>query len=337
MNANVPRAADAPPREIPIARVGQESWLSFHLFCPPDRDALLAHTVQPVVAQVWSEGIADSFFFIRASEAGDHVRLGLRVAPLVDAAAAADRAFALLRAREGLAAPMLFEPEIDRYGGPRYLPRALSYFALSSMDALRFATEWSGEPRAKQLSEIFVRLGRQAIGMARTASELCDLADYAAEWRPHMPSIPADADRVFESRGAELTGRIREVFAASAAGALSEAPLVHARWLVAALRGLEGGERWRALSGQIHMTANRLGLSMPEESYLSALLCRCLDALGDELRERMAVATRHRPRASVGAAPDTGPARTLEAMVIAGMHALFGRGAGRPGVARGAS
>jgi thiopeptide-type bacteriocin biosynthesis protein len=223
--------------------------------------------------------------------------------------------------------PAIFELEIDRYGGPRWFPCALSFFALSSMNALRFVAQWGREPRARQLIEILMRLTRQAVGSARTVAELRGLADYVAESRARMAPIVARADQMFDSRGPELTHQIREVFAAAATALATAAPpgtpeahVAHARCLAAALDGLEGEPRWRALGSQMHMTANRLGLNNPEESYLSAILCRCLDALGDELADLMAAA-----RAPVAAPAGAPPSDALDALVTEGMHALFDR------------
>lgn len=333
MNRTAAPDAPAPSPGSAIARVGDARWLSFHAFCPVDRDALLLQVVQPVVAELWAEGITDRFFFVRYPEGGDHVRLRLRIAAEVDTAPAADRAFARLRAsctefartlstpaNRIEVVPAIFELEIDRYGGPRWFPCALSFFVLSSLDALRFVAQWGGEPRARQLIEILVRLTRQAIGGARTAAELRDLADHVVQWRPRMAPIVARADQMFESRGAELTHRIREVLmaaatvGATAAPGTAEANVVHARCLAAAVDGLDGEPRWHALSSQMHMTANRLGLSNPEESYLSAILCRCLDALGDELADLVAAAAR-----------DRAPAHPLDALVTQGMRAWFDR------------
>ena len=347
------REAAMPAPEIEIARVGEARWASFHVFCPTDRDALLMQVIQPVVAEVWSEGLADRFFFIRYPEGGDHVRLRLRIAAEIDTAPAADRAFALLRARCAelhrslggtpeariSAVPAIFELEIDRYGGPRGFPCALSFFALSSMEALRFVAAWRQEPRARQLIEILLRLARQAIGSARTVEELRGLADYAVQSRSQMAPIVARADQVFERKGPDLTSRIRELFAAAATPTAGtpgspEAHAAHARWLSAANEGLDQEARWRALGSQMHMAANRLGLSLPEESYLSAILCRCLDALGEELADLMDAAAAVRPGALAPAAasasrppassPDARDAPdALDALVTAGMHALF--------------
>ena len=336
-----PGAAAQPALSAPaieIARVGAARWTSFHVFCPGDRDALLIQVIQPVVGEVWSEGLADRFFFIRYPEGGDHVRLRLRIAAQVDSAPAVDRAFALLGARcaefqrsrrhaadERISVvPATFELEIDRYGGPRKFPRALSFFALSSIAALRFVAQWRSEPRARQLIEILTRLARQVIAMARSVEELRGLADHVAQWRSHMAPIVARADQMFEHKGPELTRRIREQFLAAATptagqpGSLAD-HTDHARQLSAALEDLDPEPRWRALGSQIHMAANRLGLSPPEESYLSAILCRCLDALGDELADLMAAAAAVRPEPVGASDPDA-----LDAQVGAELHALFG-------------
>lgn len=333
-----------------ITPVGDARWASFHLFPLEDLDALLVQVVRPVVAELWAEGVIDRFFFIRYPEGGAHVRLRLRIGPGREPRPAAERALALLQARcagrssDGAAAPPVaivpaeLELEIERYGGPRFYPHGLAFFSLSSMNALGFVEAWRGQSRARQLVEILVHLGQHAVGLARTETELRELADYAVQWRSRMAPIVARADRMFEERGPSFTDRIRQVLvsaarAGPAAGELApgspEAHVAHARCLAAALCGLEGERRWQALGSQLHMAANRLGLGNPEEVYLSAILCRSLDALGDELAGLVRAATsiaapapglaglaHHGPGASAGQA--------LDALIEAAMRALFG-------------
>ena len=99
--------------------------------------------------------------------------------------------------------------------------------------------------------------------------------------------------------------------------------VIHGRSLAAAIDergesgaidGLDAALRWGALGSQMHMTANRLGLHTTEESYLSGILCRCLDALGDDLVDL------------VWQAQGDAPAEGLDAQVSAGMQALFAEG-----------
>ncbi len=73
----------------------------------------------------------------------------------------------------------------------------------------------------------------------------------------------------------------------------------------------------------MHMAANRFGLNNPEESYLSAILCRCLDALGTELDELVAAAS---SRAAVFAPALASPDAALDAVVAAAIRTFFTRG-----------
>lgn len=253
-------------------RVGDAWWVSLHLF-GGDRDAMLLEVVEPAVAELAAGGLVDRFFFIRYPEGGDHLRVRLR--SVGDPARVLARAAALLRGPAIEVVPARFELELERYGGARHFPSALAFFALSSRDALQFVARWRGQPRSRQLIEILVRLTGQAAGMARSAAELRRLADYVVQARPRMAPIVARAGQMFESRGAELTQRIREVIAAGDATA--------ARYLSAALADLDPDARWCALGSQLHMSANRLGLSNAEESYLSAILCHALDAIALDL------------------------------------------------------
>jgi thiopeptide-type bacteriocin biosynthesis protein len=337
------------PDERAVARVGDARWVSYHLFHSGDREALLTEVVRPVVSDLWSGGAIDGFFFIRYEEGGKHLRLRLRVAPGIETEAATGQTRSLLEARsarfrEALDAPespllpidivrASFELEEERYGGPRFFPCSLAFFALSSVDAIDFVERWRSVARARQLTEILTRLTRQAVGLARTAKELRDLGDYFVQWRSRMAAIVARGDQMFENRRDDFVHRVREVLAMAmvaparageAAPGSPEAQVAHARCLAAALDGLEGEARWRATTSQMHMTANRLGLNNAEESYLSAILCRSIDALGPELDALVAgtsAALADRPAGW----HEASPAERLDAVVAAAMQAFFTR------------
>jgi thiopeptide-type bacteriocin biosynthesis protein len=347
--------------EMVITHVGDARWSSYHLVYPGDLDALLLQVVRPVVNELWADGIIDRFFFIRYPEGGNHVRLRLRIASGVETRLFEGRAYALLDGRcagfcESLApdgalvpqidiVPAPFELEVERYGGPQFFPHALSFFSLSSMNALRFVEQWRHETRARQLMEILTHLGRHALGFARTVAELRNLSDYVLHWRSRMAVIVARADRTFEDRAQDFTDRLRQVFESAAnvsAGDLvpgtPRAQVAYARSLTAAVRGLEGEERWQATGSQMHMAANRLGLSNAEEVYLSVLLCRCLDALGDELADLSFAAAAcevpvpRSPALTQGGTADAA-GQALDALIASGMRALLaGDLASAPGV-----
>jgi hypothetical protein len=177
-----------------------------------------------------------------------------------------------------------FRPETDRYGGPERLADSLDFFAVSSAVALDFIGRHGDQSRSRQLAVVFSLLVRQALGFALDEEELIALARYGvASWGEAMPSIVAKADRVFAEQG-EVFQRLfdRELLDARSAPPDAATREV-APWLREASRGLsrtitrqDPAARRRIGTSQLHMTANRLGLSNPEEVYLSRILSNLL-------------------------------------------------------------
>src|SRR5215470_11537887 len=105
-------------------------WLSFHLADRPgDRDQLLTERVRPTVSSLWQEGRLESFFFVRHTLGGPHLRLRIRPAP--GGGEAVQEALAESSIQE-----IPFEPEVERYGGSERIGASLDFFALSSVRAL---------------------------------------------------------------------------------------------------------------------------------------------------------------------------------------------------------
>ncbi len=196
-----------------------------------------------------------------------------------------------------------FRPETDRYGGPERLVDSLDFFAVSSAVALEFLAACGEQPRSRQLAVVFSLLVRQALHFALDEEELSALARYGvASWGDAMPSIVAKADRVFAEQG-EVFRQLfqRELLAMSSAEPDRPAGEA-AAWLGAAARRLSTaiGRENRATRqkigvSQLHMTANRLGLSNPEEVYLSRIVASLIverlsgeSESGGELRDALA-------------------------------------------------
>jgi hypothetical protein len=175
-----------------------------------------------------------------------------------------------------------FRPEIERYGGPELWRDSLDFFVVSSATALELLGVYGGEPRSRQLAIAFRVLTYQALSFARDEDDLIALARYAVDlWGGKMPRVLAKADRVLaeqrrtfdrlferelyllEARPAAVVGVGEE-----AKAQLGEA----ARRLAWIVRAAGRDVRQRIGTSQLHMTANRLGLSNAEEVYLSRIL-----------------------------------------------------------------
>ncbi len=191
----------------------------------------------------------------------------------VDAAVYPDNSF--------LALP--FRPEVERYGGPERLAASLDFFAVSSAAALEVAARHEGAPRSRLLGVAFSLLVRQALGFAAGDAE------WQAEWQAlvrygvdsfggAMPAIVAKADGVLAAQGDAFRQLFDRELALLQTG-VAAGSVGAAAWLGEAARRLslavgmaDAAAHRRIGISQLHMTANRLGLSNPEEVYLSRIL-----------------------------------------------------------------
>jgi hypothetical protein len=191
-----------------------------------------------------------------------------------------------------------FEPEVERYGGTDLLPASLDFFALSSVAALRFQLEFNHESRATRVGGALRLLLRQSLGFCATLDELVSCLSYGIHtWATSLPGVAAKGHQVYAAKPAAFLDLFcREIKATATedggtslarTGAMLGEAARRLSWEVApaaAARRLIIG------SSHLHMTANRLGLSNPEELYVSCLLtdtATSLLASGHEASERM--------------------------------------------------
>ena len=298
------------------------SWNAFHLYYYEDRDRILLDVIRPVVWELLNRQEIDSFFFVRYGLGGPHLRLRLQVRPGAEERAAAEveksanRLFEQLPSRRQIEQEQLaratarissrdsatehdqeiqpdnslrravFEPEIERYGGSRYLPASLGLFAISSAVTLRCLGKIAGSTGRGRLlgsaAEIFCR---QALGYARDSAELARLLTFSLEqWEKEYPRAARQAaeagGRQKEALVPLILREVEQRLALSPTIRLGDAqePLAVGRLLLSrALGELEPARRIYIGWSHLHMTANRLGLRNSEEVYLSALLGTALE------------------------------------------------------------
>jgi thiopeptide-type bacteriocin biosynthesis protein len=156
-------------------------WLFAKLYCSPSHaDRLLLEFVQPLVAEVMSAGVADRWFFMRYGDPGWHLRLRFRGAPdaLRDRALPAFQRMLKPFERQGIVWRVRFdryEPEVERYGGPRGIDVAENLFQLDSelcLDLLRIiSVEADGADLRWQLACCGVHRLLSALGLALKEKE----------------------------------------------------------------------------------------------------------------------------------------------------------------------
>jgi thiopeptide-type bacteriocin biosynthesis protein len=166
-------------------RDAETSWLAMHLLLPDGGELYGAHAddvIRQIVAPLASEcrqcGLASRFFFLRYSEAGNHVRLRLCAAIRTLVPDLRSRVLSRIAAfypnshihehettdarrsnntrdRSSLIASMYwstYSPELVRYGGPAAMELAERIFESSSLTAIALLQGIS-EPRTRRLGK----------------------------------------------------------------------------------------------------------------------------------------------------------------------------------------
>lgn len=299
-----------------------QDWICYHLYYHENLNRAVLQFAVPAAVSLFRSRQVDAFFFIRHGLGGPHLRLRFR--PKGDDKAAAEGALeemadrfldanpsleslpeeTLRKRNEGILASdssetdenvysdntfrrAVFEPEVDRYGGPELLTHSIALFAVSTVAAVVSLPRSDSEPRSRHLTRAFRLLFRQALHFATDGPELVHLARYAIAGP--SGSIASKADRVFESQGDSLMAVVRdEISSERHSVSASPDPEKPSELLASAARSLSGaiGREDRILRSRIggsqqHMTANRLGLTSFEEEYLCHLLSSTLESRND--------------------------------------------------------
>lgn len=271
-----------------VTRVGPDRWFSVHVYDQEGVRGALLEVVLPATRQLYQEGGIDSFFFVRyKDDRGHHVRLRLCLRK-----AAAHTCLERILALAGERFPVTcssYELETERYGGDGALPHSLSFFAVSSTHALAFEREFGHLSRSRQITLTLCFLLWQAWGFAGDKDELMNLISYYELGVTKYPEMVKLAEETFRRSGKGLTELIGqelqrlialdeeggELVSLASAGSLVAA----SRALSTAVGDLEPEARWSVGSSQMHMTANRLGLTNPQETYASQILCHAMSEI----------------------------------------------------------
>ncbi|HEY2322309.1 MAG TPA: thiopeptide-type bacteriocin biosynthesis protein [Thermoanaerobaculia bacterium] len=277
--------------------------MSVQVFYYDAQDDLLLDCIRPLAVSLRGDGLADAVFFIRYYEEGPHIRFRARVA----GDAAADEVTARIEAALGefltqrpshgrlthnVKGPChadnsfewrVYEPEIDRYGGPDGIVIAEEHFELSSDVAFDLLARTRGDRQRRLTLALRAMLaggaafGLDGDGLARFMKVYCDSA---LRNTAMSDGGVASALAQFERGYGHLAPELRAIANDLRGGAASD-PL--GRWgagMAASarrLRALAGGERMdRFLSSFLHMLNNRLGLPYSTEAYLAFLTAKLL-------------------------------------------------------------
>lgn len=294
----------------------ENSWASFHLFYHEDRIRLLRRLVAPLAEEAFRRGLVDRFFFLQYGLGGPHVRLRFRHGPgrreALEALAqrrsaeffetcpsmvsvpperialesAAILRYAPLESDDGIYPDnhlelFAFRPEVERYGGVSLLPAAFEMFEASSLAALGALLRGRGSRRTKQMVRFFQLLFCQAMGFSDDGSAIGDWMVFSDYFRPRSEAVVEAADRVFDRQGRQLADLMERELADPSFPLILGA----ASRFVRAVKVASSEVARRALMSQLHMTANRLGITNREEIYICRLMERAWDGVSQGLRD----------------------------------------------------
>ena len=273
-------------------------------------DEVLLSVVRPMMSDAVAAGLVVERFFIRYSEAGPHIRVRLlpprRVSPLAvrDFVEYEIARHGVVVADEGARLPqkglswrwVRYVPETERYGGPWGVEVAERMSTHSSMAVLSWLAEMKADRSVTRpglgLGAMLSALGaffperQAAVSLARTYSDAC-LAMYSNG----VPALAEKWRHAFEDSFRKQADKFHEIVEAYWNGASIdrfdgyEDALREVRALL--VRAVADGRidrRGRVLSeyealsllvpSYIHMTSNRLGLSIADEAFLAYAIRR---------------------------------------------------------------
>jgi lantibiotic biosynthesis protein len=210
-------------------------------------DDFLTRAVLPLTSELRAQGCIDRWFFVRYGDPQSHVRLRVRAAS-GHAASVRERIVAaseewLREERVQRCAFDTYDPEYERYGGPRELDAAERFFTLDS------------EVCAEQLS------GTRDTSDARVAAAVESFAGWLC--RDGLGELALEAFKSVAKR--KLDGADREQLKRIAALDFEASDAA----LEEALAGADREDRLRSL---FHMHCNRAGVNMEYELRAVALL-----------------------------------------------------------------
>lgn len=301
-------------KRVPRLPPPETGWIEYRLFYHEDRDRALRELITPAVGGLWRVGWIDSFFFVRYTLGGPHLRLRVRVcagheeetsltlertaaeflarcpstAPWSEDRILRQNRILLANDSEekdcGVAPDNNFSPvpvhfEIERYGGLPLFEASLDFFAVSSAVALRFLGQHAETPPSRRMPVVLRILARQAFGSATSGDDLLDLIDYASGFGSLLASLASRGDEVFEAQREAFRTLLKAEWEI-----LTEAPSLEteaACRLRQTIAGTDADSCRRIVRSHLHMTANRLGLLNPEEVYIGRLLWRSVCDLAE--------------------------------------------------------
>jgi hypothetical protein len=260
---------------------------------------------------LWREGLITRAFFVRFPLGGPHVRLRVeatggevrhRLQDLI--LRAADRFFDACPSYSPLSTeeiqrqhhialsttpgevddriypdnhllPQPFVPETERYGGEALLGASLDLFSVSSLAVLDLIRSCGDGYAAASTTAGMRFLLQQALGVAESVVGLCRLASYPERlWRRVPEAVLRSAEDTYQRQEDLVVALIRHEVE-DAVAAETPPPVQGGAALLSRIlaRRMPRGHEQIAVH-HLHMSANRIGWTPPQEVYGMALLAR---------------------------------------------------------------
>ncbi|WP_431868371.1 thiopeptide-type bacteriocin biosynthesis protein [Nocardiopsis eucommiae] len=289
------------------------TWSAVYVYLHRSRadiDTFLLDHLAPEAERLVSSGRAAAWFFLRYWDGGPHLRVRFLDADPDAVAEFAERVRALAKETSAAALDLdseayyadlpqadparwyadgdvteaVYEPETERYGGPRALEACEDFFVVSTRIALAVLRS---APHQHQRQVVAVDLTSLAFGVlgfddvtaVRQARGYYATWDYSAEVARGGTQARAEAERLFHSAPARWLQRRPQVARLVSGDGASTHHLWNRglRETVARLRRIDAEEGLangldRIVWSLLHMTHNRLGLDIDDERRIAWLL-----------------------------------------------------------------
>jgi thiopeptide-type bacteriocin biosynthesis protein len=255
-------------------------YLSIHIF-DNDLNRLLKEVVFPFIEKVEAKKQAASYFFIRYSEGGNHIRLRLLTVDEAALRVEIEKYFATFFQNNTIQY-IAYAPEIERYGGVNNIAIAEQHFYLSSQTVkclMSFSENWEDNfatGLSLQLQILFVH----AVGFSEEKKRDF-FRDYYQNWLPIFEAT-MQAKQVFQAQFHKARHQATIDFANAFWQDLEEnldfEDAFLADWYfqtktIAERFTCNGDDQLlKIYESLLHMTNNRLGISNPDEVLLAFIL-----------------------------------------------------------------
>lgn len=260
------------------------TWLSVHLFYE-DLDQLLVAAVFPFLKKIKQQRKVESYFFIRYSERGKHIRLRIKTNDEPYLKESINQSFELFfkkkpsrRERESLdnypnnsIQYISYEPEYDRYGGRKGMESAEEQFYISSETARKIienTPKWDYESAmgiSIQLQLVFL----SAAGFDRSES-IVFFDFYYKKWSTILPESALPKPEQIDSQQGIIN--FVQSFWKNLEGEPAFGNYILEHWYAQNRRLMLTNDLSTYYDSYLHLLNNRLGIFNIDEVFLAKLL-----------------------------------------------------------------